>query len=318
MHHSLNNSTTVNRWDNRYAPRLTIQPGDRLTLEMHDASGGQVTPQMDGEGWAAVDKTRIHELTGPVAIEGAEPGDRLHIKILEYQHHGWAWTTIIPEFGLIPEDFSEHFIFHWKLEGSQTHSMPGVTLDLHPFCGIIGVQRAEVGEFRTRPPGSHGGNMDVKHLIAGAELFLPVATTGAGLCAGDCHAAQGDGEVSINGMEAPMHVTFEINLLKNQPFENPTAIVPAELVPPRYLTQPWQAFIESNEDPRQACKDVVRRAIDYLTKRLKITPEQAYVLCSVVLDIKVSQLVNQPITTITGYLPLAIFDEGKRPVVVNV
>jgi acetamidase/formamidase len=308
MHHTLDASITVNRWDNSYEPRLTIAPGDRLTLEMHDASGGLVRPGMTADEFAKVDKTKIHALTGPVAIEGAEPGDRLRIKIRDYEHRGWAWTSIIPGFGLLPEDFPEHFLFHWKLDGTQTTSMPGVTLDLHPFCGIIGVQREEKGEFRTRPPGSWGGNMDVKHLIAGAELYIQVATPGAGLCAGDCHAAQGDGEVSINGMEAPMQVTFDIELLKNQVPRNPCAIVPPQLVPIRYMTKPWITFIESNEDPRQACKDVVRRAIDYLSNRLEISAEMAYVLCSVVLDLKVSQLVNQPITTISGYLPLAIFD----------
>ena len=308
MHHFLDASPTVNRWDNRLPPRLTIASGDTVTFDLFDASGGQVHPGMSGAEWAAVDKTRIHELTGPVAIEGAVPGDRLRIEIQDYQHKGWAWTTIIPEMGLLPDDFGEHYMFHWKLEGRQTRSMPGVTLDLHPFCGIIGVQRAEVGSFRTRAPGQWGGNMDVKHLIAGAQLFLPVLTPGAGLCAGDAHAAQGDGEVSINGMEAPMEATFRIHLLPGKGDANPSALVPPELVPHRYLTKPWISLIESHEDPREACRAVVRRFIDYLSNRLQITAEMAYILCSVVLDLKVSQLVNQPVTTIAGYLPEAIFD----------
>ncbi len=306
--HFLDRTLTYNRWDNTYEPQITIESGERITLKMKDASDGQVKPGMSAGEFSQIDKTRIHSLTGPVAIAGAVPGDQLKIKILEYQHEGWAWTSIIPGLGLLPEDFKEHFLHHWVLEEKQTKSMPGVTLDLHPFCGIIGVQRAEEGEFRTRPPGVWGGNMDVKHLIAGAELYLPVLIPGAGLCSGDCHGAQGDGEVSINGMEAPMTVTFEIELLKDVGFKPPAAVVPPTLVPPRYLTKPWQAFIESNPDPRVACQQVVRRAIDYLGQKLGLSAEQAYVLCSVVLDLKVSQLVNQPETTITGYLPLAIFD----------
>ncbi|MFP4541175.1 MAG: acetamidase/formamidase family protein [Opitutales bacterium] len=308
MHHTLDASTTVHRWDNRLPPRLTIAPGDRLTLEMLDASGGQVRPGMSSAEFAGIDKTRIHALTGPVAVEGAKPGDRLEVKILDYAHRGWAWTSIIPGMGLLPEDFPDHFLFHWELEDNCTRSMPGVVLDLHPFCGIIGVQRDEAGEFRTRAPGIWGGNMDVKHLTAGAELFLPVLVPGAGLCAGDCHAAQGDGEVSINGMEAPMQVTFEIELMERDRPTRPCAIVPPELTPPRYRTKPWLAFIESAEDAREACKAVVRRVIDFLTHRLEISPEMAYVLCSVVLDLKVSQLVNAPTTTITGYLPTAMFE----------
>lgn len=309
MNHHLEARPTVHRWDNSISPRLKIRSGDRLTLEMLDASGGQVRPGMSSEEFAKIDTMLIHALTGPVEIEDAKPGDALRIRILEYRHHGWAWTSIIPGLGLLPEDFPNHFLFHWKLDEFQTTSMPGLTLDLHPFCGIIGVQREAKGEFRTRAPGSWGGNMDVKHLIAGAELILPVATPGAGFCAGDSHAAQGDGEVSINGMEAPMTADFEIELVPGGAPKGPVAIVPPTLVPPRYLGKNWITFIESHEDPREACKAVVRRFIDYLTGRLGISPEQAYVVCSVVLDLKVSQLVNLPVTTISGYLPEAIFNE---------
>lgn len=210
--------------------------------------------------------------------------------------------------GLLDDFVDEHFLFHWELDGSVTRSMPGVTLDLAPFCGIIGVQRDEPGEFRTRPPGIFGGNMDVRHLTAGARLHLPVLVPGAGLCAGDCHAAQGDGEVSINGMEAPMEVTFKLDLIKAKPLEGPYLVAAGPLVPERYQTKPFHVFIESHEDPRSACKKAVLRAIDFIVDRIGVSREQAYVLCSVVLDLKVSQLVNQPLTTISAYLPEAIFN----------
>jgi acetamidase/formamidase len=306
---SLSAQPLVHRWDNRISPRETIAPGDRLTLEMADSSGFQVQPH-----WTAADfKSRfdpllVHALTGPVAIDGAEPGDQLEIKIEHYEHRGWAWTSLIPGLGLLADDFREHHLFIWKLEGARTHSFPGATLELHPFAGIIGVQRKEDGEFRTRAPGPFGGNMDVRHLTAGTTLYLPVFTPGANLLAGDCHAAQGDGEVCINGMEAPMSVTLQINLIKQRPLAAPYAICPNPLVPPRYQTKPWHLFIESDEQPREACRRVVRRAIEFIVRRLRVTPELAYTLCSVVLDLKISQLVNVPTTTITGYLPDAIFD----------
>ena len=138
--------------------------------------------------------------------------------------------------------------------------------------------------------------------------MLPVFTPGAGLCAGDAHAAQGDGEVAINGMEAPMTVTLRVGLKKNAGLAAPYAIVPPILVPPRYLTKPFHAFIESHEDPREAARAALRRAMAYLEARLGISREQALVLCSVVLDLKISQWVNGNIVTITGYLPEAIFD----------
>jgi acetamidase/formamidase len=309
MHHFLDDNTLTHRWDNRIPPRITILPGDRITLRMADSSGYQVQPGWKADDFKAkFDPLKVHALTGPVAVAGAEPGDQLEIFIESYEHRGWAWTSLIPGLGLLAEDFPEAHLFIWELAGSQTRSMPGVTLDLHPFAGIIGVQRAEAGEFRTRAPGAFGGNMDVRHLTAGTTLYLPVFTQGANLLAGDCHAAQGDGEVCINGMEAPMSATFRINLIKQQPLRAPYAICPNPLAPARYQTKPWHLFIESDENPREACKRVVRRAIEYLVQRLGLTPALAYTLCSVVLDLRISQLVNVPTTTVTGYLPEAIFD----------
>jgi acetamidase/formamidase len=307
--HVLDDSLTVNRWNNALPAAATVRSGDRVTLHLPDSSGRQVRPD-----WTAAtfrerfDPFKVHTLVGPIAVEGAMPGDRLEIRIECYEHAGWAWTALIPGLGLLPEEFPDHHLFIWKLEQGQTRSLPGVTLDLHPFCGVIGVQRAEPGEFRTRAPGTFGGNLDVRHLTAGATLLLPVLAPGAGLCAGDAHAAQGDGEVCINGMEAPMTVTMQLNLIKNAPLDGPMAITGGELTPPRYRTKPWIVFMESDEAPRAACQRVVRRAIAYLVQRLGITRELAYTLCSVVLDLKISQLVNQPVTTVSGYLPEAMFD----------
>ena len=306
--HVLDASTTVHRWNPAYPPRLTIASGDVVTVETRDASGGQVRPGMDAEAFSRIDTGLIHALTGPIAIDGAEPGDVLVVEVIDLQHHGWAWTSIIPGLGLLDSDFDRPFIHHWELDGDVTRSMPGVTLDLHPFCGVMGVQPAEPGEIRTRPPGPFGGNMDVRHLGKGAVLRLPVFQPGAGFCAGDCHAAQGDGEVSINGMEAPMTVVLRFRVEKQLALAAPHARVPGDLLPRRYRSAPWQAFIESHREPRLACREVVRRAIDYLVNRLGITAEQAYVLCSVVLDLKISQLVNVPMTTVTGYVPEAVFD----------
>ncbi len=307
--HTLDAGSAVHRWDRSVPPRLTIAAGDLVCLDMADSSGFQVQPDWTAADFRAnFDPLKVHALTGPIAVAGAEPGDRLEVKIGAYEHRGWAWTSLIPGLGLLPEDFPDHHLFIWKLEGNRTRSFPGVTLDLHPFAGVIGVQRAEFGEFRTRAPGPFGGNMDVRHLTEGTTLYLPVLTPGANLLAGDCHAAQGDGEVCINGMEAPMRVTLEINLIKQRPLPAPYAVCPGPLVSPRYQSKPWHLFVESDEQPREACKRVVRRAIDYLTDRLGVTPELAYTLCSVVLDLRISQLVNVPTITVTGYLPEAIFD----------
>lgn len=308
MNHHVDRSRTCNRWNRDYPPVHTIASGDVLTMELKESSDGQVRPGMSQVEFAAIDKTRIHALTGPVQVEGAQPGDALEIEVLEIRHEGWAWTSIIPGMGALGDEFTEPFLHIWRLEGGQTRSIPGVTLDLHPFCGIIGVQRAEHGEFRTRPPGPFGGNMDVRHLGVGARLWLPVFTPGAGLCAGDAHAAQGDGEVGINAMEAPVTVSLRVHVRKGSPVKAPYAVVPPALLPLRYAAKPFHVFIESHEDPREAARAAIRRAVDYLGTRLGLSRERALILCSVVLDLKISQMVNAPITTISAYLPEAIFD----------
>ena len=309
MHHTLGSAPLVHRWNNEIAPRLTVAPGDTVTFQCADASGWQVKAEWTAADFKAkFDPLQVHALTGPVAIVGAMPGDMLEIQIEAYRHHGFAWTSLIPGLGLLPEDFPEAHLMIWKLEETVTRSFPGVTLDLHPFAGIIGLQRAETGEFRTRAPGAFGGNMDVRQLTAGTTLFLPVFTPGGGVLTGDCHAAQGDGEVCINGMEAPMDVTLTFKVHKGKAPKGPQAIYPGGFTPARYATKLWHLFIESDENPREACKRVVRRAIEFIVGRLGVTPEMAYTLCSVVLDLKVSQLVNVPTTTITACLPEAIFD----------
>ncbi len=308
MFHTVDRLRTCNRWNRDYPAVLTIDSGDTVALALRDSSDAQVHPGMTQDAFAQIDKGRVHALTGPLAVRDAQPGDALEIEILSYAHEHWAWTSLMPGLGLFGNEVNAHYLHLWELEETQTRSIAGTTLDLHPFCGIIGVQRAEVGEFRTRAPGPFGGNMDVRHLGAGARLILPVYVPGAGLCAGDAHAAQGDGEVSINGMEAPMTVTLRIHLRKKAAPAGPYAIALPSLVPPRYSTRPFHIFIESHENPREACRAAVRRALRYLQRRLGLTWELALILCSVVLDLKVSQLVNEPLTTISAYLPEAIFD----------
>lgn len=308
MHHHLDRSVSHTRWNNELAPRLTIAPGDTVTMEMRDSSDAQVHPGMDVAGYAKIDRDRIHALTGPVAVEGAEPGDVLTVEIVDIQHEGWAWTSLVPGLGLLENHFPELYLKIWKLEGDVTQSIVGTTLDLAPFCGVMGVAPVHAGEHRTRPPCVFGGNMDVRHLTKGAVLRLPVQVPGALFSAGDAHAAQGDGEVCINGMEAPMIGTFKFGLEKGVSLKAPEAMVPGKLVSDRYAAKPWKVFIESGQDFKPLCQKVVLRAIEYIVGCIGCSEQEAYILCSVALDLKVSQLVNVPTMTISGYLPEAIFD----------
>lgn len=307
MEHFLDNSITYNAWDNSIAPRIEINSGDTILVEMADSSDSQVKSGMTVHAFKQIDFNLIHALTGPIAIKDAKPGDTLKIEILEYVHKGWAWTSINPDKCFLPEDFDDFYLHHWELKNDYSESMPGLRLALHPFCGVLGVQRAESGIFKTRPPGHFGGNMDVKHLTAGSTLYLPVLVDGAQICAGDAHAAQGDGEVSINGMEAPMDVQLRVSLSDTITVNEPYLLTTPYLTPPAYAGKPFHAFVSSGPDIMECARGAVRRAIDYLQNRLNLSAEQAFVVCSVALDLKMSQVVNVPHYTVTGYLPEGMF-----------
>ena len=202
--HTLSAEPTHSVWNRALSPRLRIEPGDEVQIQCVDASGAQVHPGMTTAEYLAIDRTRIHALTGPIWIEGAEPGDVLQIDVLATRHHGWGWTSVIEGLGFLKDQFREPYIFHWQLDGNSTQSLAPAIVPVRPFPGVMGVSRADDGEFRTRPPGSFGGNLDVRELCAGSRLYLPVFNHGALFSCGDGHAAQGDGEVCINGIECPL------------------------------------------------------------------------------------------------------------------
>jgi acetamidase/formamidase len=146
----------------------------------------------------------------------------------------------------------------------------------------------------------------VRQLTVGAKLYLPVCVEGALFSAGDTHAAQGDGEVCINGIEMPANARFTFVLHKDQGLAEPWAEVPPST---RADTGSW-VFIASRTEFWPAAKAVVEQAIDFLTKRYQVSPQLAYILCSITLDLKVSQCVNQPMITLSGHLPKSFFQQG--------
>lgn len=305
--HALSTEPTHSRWNRSLDPRIEIASGDTVHIECVDASGGQVHPGMTVDEFLAIDRGRIHALTGPIAIHDAEPGDTLEIEILEVRHLGWGWTSIIPGLGFLKERFAEPFLFHWTLEGYTTQSLSPAIVPLRPFCGVMGVAPAEDGEFRTRPPSVFGGNMDVRDLTAGAKLYLPVLNTGALFSAGDAHAAQGDGEVCINGIECPAEVTLRFHLHKRHPITAPLI----ESGPRRSNSPGEWIVVESHTDALTAARAATSRMVDLLVNRWGFSPEHAYVLCSVAMDLRLSQVVNEPMTTVTAAIAKDVLPERK-------
>ncbi|MDR5727245.1 MAG: acetamidase/formamidase family protein, partial [Terriglobia bacterium] len=296
--HTLSAEPTHSVWDRSLQPRLRIEPGDVVQIECVDASGGQVKPGMTTAEYLHIDRTRIHALTGPIWIEGAEPGDVLQVDVLTTMHAGWGWTSIVEGLGFLKERFREPYLFHWLLEGESTSSLVPAIVPVRPFLGVMGVARADDGAFRTRPPGPFGGNLDVRELCAGSTLYLPIFNQGALFSCGDGHAAQGDGEVCINGIECPLDVTLRFNLHKHQPLAGPL-VEASETVAPDSTADAW-VVIETGTDLAAAARAATGRMVDLLTSRWGFSEIHAYLLCSVALKLRLSQVVNEPVHTVSA------------------
>jgi acetamidase/formamidase len=292
-------------WDNSLAPRERIRAGDTVVFETLEGTG-QITPESRDGALAALDDELIHPLTGPVYLEEAEPGDVLVVEVVRLEHKGWGWNGVIPGFGLLADDFSDPYIHHYELAGDECLFSAEIRIPYEPFCGVMGVARARAGRFTTHPPRENAGNVDIRHLTARAVVRLPVLVAGALFSCGDCHAAQGDGEVNGTGIESPMTVTLRFELDKD-------GSVP-ELqfrTPPGPLTSAGEDgyFVATAHGPDlyANAQTAVRYVIDHLVAEHGLTREEAYCLCGAAVDLKISEIVDEPNWLVSAYLPLAIF-----------
>ena len=211
-------------WDEGNEPVLTIESGDTVVYETREVSDNQITPESTAEDIASLDWDRVYPLAGPVLVAGAEPGDTLAIEILAMETRGWGYTLIIPGFGLLPDDFPDAYIRVFDLSnGDFAYLRDDIAIPVEPFFGTMGVCPAGAKEQAIMPPGRFGGNMDTRQLVQGTTLYLPVEVDGALFSCGDAHAAQGDGEVCVTGIEAPMHGELRFTVQKGR--QHPGAAV---------------------------------------------------------------------------------------------
>ncbi|HEY7974813.1 MAG TPA: acetamidase/formamidase family protein, partial [Ktedonobacterales bacterium] len=239
-------------------------------------------------------------------VEGAEPGDTLQIELLELQHADWGWTALIPGFGLLADEFTEPALKVWRLTDGWGEFAPGVRIPLAPFCGEIGLAPAALGAHSTIPPYRHGGNMDTRHLTAGATLYLPIEVPGALYSMGDGHAAQGDGEVCGTAIETPMRATVRLSVRKDLRVEAPEFLTAGPLASQTNVGQ-FYATDGIAPDLMEAARKAIRAMIGYLQRTHGMSREQAYMLCSVAVDLKISEIVDAPNWVVSAYLPLNVF-----------
>lgn len=268
---------------------------------------GQITPTSTSDSLAELDPTLIHALNGPVYINGAEPGDTLEIEVVALEHHGWGWNGVIPGFGLLGWEFEYPHIHHYVLAGDRCVFREDIKIPYEPFCGVMGVAPAELGPFDTAPPRVNGGNVDIRHLTPGARVKLPVLVQGALFSCGDCHAAQGDGEICGTGIETPMTVTLRFELQRGRS----TPELQFTTAPGKPLTQADRAgyFVTTAHGPDlyADAQQAVRYMLDHLVTERDLTREDAYCLCGAAVDLRISEIVDEPNWIVSAYLPLSIF-----------
>jgi acetamidase/formamidase len=304
--HVIDPSVVHHQWDADLEPILAIDSGDTVRYDLMAAGEGQVWPGARYED-VRFDFDTIYNLSGPVWVNGAEPGDTLQVDILELQHGEWGWSGFLPELGLLPEDFPHGYVRTFSLKDGRTEFAPGITIPLVPFCGTIGNHPGEPRRMLPFPPHKGCGNIDNRHLTSGSTLWIPVHVPGAMFSCGDPHAAQGDGEVCVTALEAPLSGSLRFTLHK-QPIGAPRFRVPAASAAIR--TGGYQATMGIASDLMTCSKTAVRAMIDWLVADRGLTADDAYVLCSIIGDLKIIQVVDSGVWTVSMSLPMTVFENG--------
>ncbi|KAL7806799.1 Acetamidase/Formamidase [Trichoderma aethiopicum] len=296
------------KWSKAITPVLTVDSQDVVTFDTIDGSNGQITPTSTIEDVLHFKAELADPLFGPVYVRGAEPGDTLEVEVLELKTSDWGWTAIMPGFGVLTNEFPEAHLKIWELDprGSYATFKDGIRIPTHPFLGVMGVAPAE-GEFPTIPPLDTGGNIDTRHIIAGTKLFLPVRAPGALFSCGDGHAAQGDGEVCGTAIETPMQVKLRLTVRKDMGW----VTSPNYTAPSSTLTlaedKGYYAVLGVDPDLLEATRKAVRGIIEYLVQTKDLTRVEAYMLASVSISLRVSEVVNVPNYAVSASVPLHIF-----------
>ena len=296
---SLTADQTHNKFSRAIPPVITVPSGAVVEVRTEEASDGQLRADSTVEDVVNLRFDPIHPLTGPIAVEGAEPGDVLKVTLHEIELGDYGWTAVSPGFGWLAEDFPDAYLktFRFAEGATEVRFADGITLPLKPFPGVMGVAPDTDEMLSTIPPRANGGNMDNKYMTAGTTVYFPVFVAGANFSIGDTHAAQGDGEVCGTAIEAPMRIVFELELLKGG----------RRLPEPQYETDEYYAVTAFAETLDEAAKKATRYMIDYLVEEHGMDRTEAYVLCSLAGDPKISEVVDVPHLLVSMHMPKGIF-----------
>ena len=297
-------------WNKDNPPVVKIAPGETIEFHPVDSSGGQLKQTSTVADVATLDFGKVNPVAGPVYVDGAEPGDAIKVTLLHFAPSGWGWTANIPGFGLLADQFKDPALHIWTYDAATLAPAmygPGGRVPLKPFCGTIGLAPAEAGTHSIVPPRRMGGNMDIRDMAAGTELYLPVEVAGGLFSVGDTHASQGDGEVCGTAIESPCSLGAKFELIKNANLAFPRFTTPGPTS--RHLdSKGYEVTTGIGPDLMQGAKAAVSGMIDLLSKRYNMNAVDAYMLCSVCGDLRISEIVDMPNWVVSFYFPRIVFE----------
>jgi formamidase len=331
-----------NRWHPDLEPAVEVEPGEELRLETEDGLAGQLTRASTHADAGRLDLGLGHPLAGPVYVKGAQPGDVLEVEFVAYETADFGVTAVIPGFGFLADLFPDPYVVKWELAGgvARSHELTGVAVPEETFAGVAGVapSREQLEEFRRReealreqgqavadplpeaahppeardglrtiPPRETGGNLDIRQLVAGSRLRLPVWVPGALCSIGDLHYAQVDGEVCGTAIEVAGAVIVRLRLQRSvsPPLRFPSYETPAR--PARRSFATTGIPVDVGMDLNAAAREALVAMLDHLEREYGLARPAAYALCSAVVDLRVSETVDVPYPVVSALLPLDVF-----------
>jgi acetamidase/formamidase len=246
-----------------------------------------------------------HMLTGPIYIDGAEPGDTLEVRILDVVlRSDYGVNAVWPKGGDLPDDVKtrENFVYKYDKKKRTATFKPGVEIPIKPFMGVMALSPpADLKRVSSIPPGFYGGNLDLKHLVKGTTLYLPVSVKGALFTTGDCHAAQGTGEISGVAIEASLTLIAKFIVRKDKPIKNVRAETPTHFI-----------AIGLDKDLNKAMKNASLEAVNFIKDDLGFTFNEALSIASTGVDFEVTQVVDQTLG-VHAMIPKSIFKDKDFP-----
>ncbi|MBD2197918.1 MULTISPECIES: acetamidase/formamidase family protein [Calothrix] len=294
-------------------PALTVNSGD--TIEVETYSGyyvyEQAPPEFMTPEFLDICKNlpperKIaggpHLLTGPIYVRDAKPGDVLEVELNAIAPSlPVGFNAIRSGWGALPEKFPQPALRFIPLDLTNNiaefPTASGIKIPLKPFFGILGVATPDASR-NSIPPGAYGGNIDNRELQPGSRLFLPIFVPGALFSIGDGHAAQGDGEVNVTAIETSMNGTIKLKLRQGWNLTTPIAETPTDII--------TMGFGETLD---AALELALKNMIEFLERFADLSPEDAYVLCSLAVNFRITQVVNSPQKGVHGMLPKSIFSQ---------